>query len=175
MCSMTETKAQSSDPKIDKPTKAGEEQVLVRTRQGYKKTILIALMVVVVPFVGHQFTSDFENVFFFWIFVFIIGALYVIYRVIKRYTTLYTLTTSYIQEESGLLNRKVVKIPLSRITNYLVERSLIDRILELGTLNIDTPGSHGFELVLVNIPNDKLAEFTSNLDKLLKEVKAEKE
>lgn len=159
------------NPNYQKPVK--QEIILVRTHQSYKKTILIALLIAAVSLSGYAITYEIENMSFFWILVFALGFAYVAYRAFKRYSTLYTLTDSYVQEESGLLNRKVIKIPISRITNYLVERSLIDRLLGLGTLNIDTPGSYGFELTLVNISNEILSKFTSNLDRLLKEIKAD--
>lgn len=67
-------------------------------------------------------------------------------------TTTYTVTNRRIITRTGLLNQTGHDLPLVRINDVSYERSLIDRMLGCGTLNIRTAADQG-ALVLPDVPD----------------------
>jgi hypothetical protein len=52
--------------------------------------------------------------------------------------TVYTLTRSRVLKKSGIINIRKEQARLEMVTNIIVDRSLSQRILGIGDLNIDT-------------------------------------
>ena len=69
-----------------------------------------------------------------------VGLLLVLWLVVVPYlrwlTTTYTVTTRRLITRSGILNKMGTDLPVHRINEVSSERSLLDRILGCGTLNI---------------------------------------
>ena len=62
---------------------------------------------------------------------------------------------------TGLFNKKTTYVPYERVTNIQVRRSFVERLFMLGTLQIDTAGTHQIEIIMHNIPShylDKIAK-----------------
>jgi len=62
---------------------------------------------------------------------------------------------------AGLFNKKTTYVPYERVTNVQIHRSFAERLFLLGTLQVDTAGSHRIEIVMHNIPSkylDKIAK-----------------
>lgn len=55
-----------------------------------------------------------------------------------RKTTIYTITKQRVSEKRGILNTVKEQAKMTKITNITVERKLIERILGIGRINIDT-------------------------------------
>ena len=70
---------------------------------------------------------------------------------LKRWTTSYIITADEVQRFSGILSRQAVIVPLMRITNASANQSLLERILGLATLRIDSAGGDATEMEFVRI------------------------
>jgi uncharacterized membrane protein YdbT with pleckstrin-like domain len=64
----------------------------------------------------------------------------------------YVLTTEEVYKKTGLLSRDVMNIRLDRIQNTAFTQSFFERILSYGTIEIDTAGTGGTELILHAVP-----------------------
>ena len=67
-------------------------------------------------------------------------------------TTTYTITNRRLITRSGILNKIGKDLPLMRINDVSYQRSLMDRMLGCGTLNIQT-ASEGGTIVLTDVPD----------------------
>lgn len=90
---------------------------------------------------------------------------------LKRKTTWYVLDALEIIEHSGIILHKLKRIPLNRITNYETQSRVMEKISGLAELAIDTSGGTGFEMVIREIPREKLKYFMESLSILLGEQK----
>ena len=76
-----------------------------------------------------------------WVLAVVIG-IFLIFVVVIPYlrwrTTTYTLTDRRVITRRGIIHKSGHDIPLSRINNVTYDRSLMDRILGCGTLNLTT-------------------------------------
>jgi uncharacterized membrane protein YdbT with pleckstrin-like domain len=88
--------------------------------------------------------------------VLVIGLVLVLWWVVVPYlrwwTTTYTITNRRLITRSGILNKTGTDLPLNRIHEVSSERSLLDRMLGCGTLNISTAAEDGV-VVLVDVPD----------------------
>lgn len=76
---------------------------------------------------------------------------YVLTPWLRWLTTHYTLTTHRLVVRQGVLRRSGRDIPLGRIADVAVKRSIRDRMLGCGTLVIETGGRDG-QVVLADVP-----------------------
>ena len=67
-------------------------------------------------------------------------------------TTTYTITNRRLITRSGILNKIGKDLPLNRINEVSYERSLMDRMLGCGSLNVQTAAEDGM-VVLRDVPN----------------------
>ncbi len=67
-------------------------------------------------------------------------------------TTRFAITDQRVAYQSGLLRRKGVSIPLERVNNVNFEQGVIERMLDNGTLTIESAGETG-DSVFRNIPD----------------------
>jgi uncharacterized membrane protein YdbT with pleckstrin-like domain len=67
-------------------------------------------------------------------------------------TTTYTITNRRLITRSGILNKVGKDLPLNRINEVSYERSLMDRILGCGSLNVQTAAEDG-TIVLRDVPD----------------------
>lgn len=66
-------------------------------------------------------------------------------------TTTYSLTDRRLVTRSGILHKKSVDLPLSRVDEISSARSLLDRVLGCGTLHVRTASDAGV-IALVDVP-----------------------
>ena len=62
---------------------------------------------------------------------------------------------------AGLFNKKTTYVPYERVTNVQIHRSFVERLFLLGTLQVDTAGTHKVEIIMHNISSqylDKIAK-----------------
>ena len=67
-------------------------------------------------------------------------------------TTTYTITNRRLITRSGILNKIGKDLPLNRINEVSYERSLLDRMLGCGSLNVQTAAEDG-TIVLRDVPD----------------------
>ncbi len=78
--------------------------------------------------------------------------LIVLIRPLLRWkTTTYELTSGRLRVREGIVARRGRDIPLTRISDVLFTRSLLDRLVGAGRLVVESPGEHG-QIVLTDIP-----------------------
>ena len=86
------------------------------------------------------------------VLVVVVFVVFVLVPFLRWRTTTYSITTRRIITRSGILNQVGHDLPLIRINDVSYERSLSDRILGCGTLNIRTASDQG-PLVLPDVPD----------------------
>lgn len=67
-------------------------------------------------------------------------------------TSTYTITSRRVITRKGILNRSGHTVPLARITDVSYERSLVDRLLGCGTLQLRT-AADGQNMTLPDVPD----------------------
>ena len=71
---------------------------------------------------------------------------------LRWFTTTYTITNRRLITRRGILNKTGTDLPLNRIHEVSSERSLLDRMLGCGTLNVATAAEDG-TVVLWDVPD----------------------
>ena len=77
---------------------------------------------------------------------------FVVVPYLRWWTTTYTITNRRLITRSGILNKTGTDLPLNRVHEVSSERSLLDRMLGCGTLNISTAAEDGV-VVLADVPD----------------------
>ena len=70
---------------------------------------------------------------------------------LRRWTTSYIITSDEIQSFTGILSRQTVIVPLMRVTNAIANQTLLERILGLASLRIDSAGGDSKEMQFIRI------------------------
>ena len=65
----------------------------------------------------------------------------------------------------GLFNKKTTYVPYERITNIHVNRSILERVFMLGTLQIATAGTNAIEINMHNVPSHYLNKVAKKVSK----------
>ncbi|WCJ60530.1 PH domain-containing protein [Fontisphaera persica] len=94
---------------------------------------------VIVLFLGRRT----EGTFLFWIALMV--GLSLTYSLIRYFTFSYRITSHELITTQGLLGRLERKIPLSRVQDVRIEQSLVQRLLGVVELQIETAGGQGAE------------------------------
>src|SRR5262249_48929939 len=84
---------------------------------------------------------------------------WLVYPLLRWRTTTYELTTRRMRLRDGIIARNGRDIPLSRITDVSFRKGPLDRLLDCGTLVVESAGEHG-ELVLTAIPHVERVQAT---------------
>jgi uncharacterized membrane protein YdbT with pleckstrin-like domain len=74
----------------------------------------------------------------------VVGAvvvLLILVGLIKRISTTYTITNQRLHIRRGIIARKVQQTRLERVQNVNTEQSVLERILQVGTVDFDTAGT----------------------------------
>lgn len=77
----------------------------------------------------------------------------------------YTITTRRLSIQTGLLARDLHETRLEQVQNVSVTQSLLDRLLDVGTITFDTAGGAGFDFSFRGVPEPRA--ITSMLDHAL--------
>jgi uncharacterized membrane protein YdbT with pleckstrin-like domain len=86
-------------------------------------------------------------------------ALVVVVGFVKRMTTVYTITNQRLRIKRGFIARKVQQTRIDRVQNVNTDQSVIERILQVGTVDFDTAGTDDseFRFAGVSQPEDVVA------------------
>src|SRR3954468_19620178 len=90
------------------------------------------------------------------------GALAVVFAVvilvgfIRRYFTVYTITNQRLRIQRGIIARHVQQTQIERVQNVNTQQGVIQRVLQVGTVDFDTAGTgdSDFSFIGVNNPED---------------------
>jgi uncharacterized membrane protein YdbT with pleckstrin-like domain len=75
------------------------------------------------------------------IVVIVVMALVVLIGLIKRIATTYTITNQRLRIRRGVFSRKLQQTRLERVQNVNTRQSVLERILQVGTVDFDTAGT----------------------------------
>ena len=121
----------------------GPEKVLLRINPSFKPILfayiasdILWLPAIVVSFQGAlpwPVTIAWGVVCNSWAFVFHI----------RRNRTHYILTNQNLTVETGIFSKSATHIPLNKVQDITVRRGFVDRILNIGTIVVESAGAHG--------------------------------
>jgi uncharacterized membrane protein YdbT with pleckstrin-like domain len=86
-------------------------------------------------------------------------ALVLIAGFIRRFATTYTITEQRLQIKHGIIARHVQQTQLARVQNVNTNQSIIERLLQVGTVDFDTAGTDDadFKFTGVEDPDEVVA------------------
>jgi membrane protein YdbS with pleckstrin-like domain len=85
----------------------------------------------------------------------LITALWILGKMAALKSTLYRLTPDRLEYHRGLFGRKVDNIDLFRVTDYKMDRSILDRIFRIGTIKLFSSDKTDPEFVIFKVKNPK--------------------
>ena len=89
----------------------------------------------------------------------VVEALAMLIGFVKRMTTVYTITSQRLRIQKGLVSRKVQQTQIERVQNVNTSQSVLQRMLQVGTVDFDTAGTDDSNFVFsgVSEPADVVA------------------
>jgi uncharacterized membrane protein YdbT with pleckstrin-like domain len=89
----------------------------------------------------------------------IVFAIVILVGFVRRYFTVYTITNQRLRIQRGIIARNVQQTQIERVQNVNTNQSVIQRMLQVGTVDFDTAGTgdSDFKFVGVNNPEDVVA------------------
>ena len=78
---------------------------------------------------------------------------------IKRFATVYTITTQRLRIKHGIIARHVQQTDIDRVQNVNTNQSVLERVLQVGTVDFDTAGTgdSDFKFAGVEDPEEVVA------------------
>ena len=90
------------------------------------------------------------------IWLLIIGLVSIIVAVIERIRTEYVFTNHRVYDKYGVIGRKVKEAKFSKITDTSFTQGIIGRLLDYGSISINTAGSAGYEITYKGVKNPQM-------------------
>ena len=94
--------------------------------------------------------------------------LVLVWGVVKRLATTYTITNRRLTIDIGLLSRALHETRLERVQNVNTRQSVLERMLRVGTVDFDTAGSADFDFAFRGVDNPR--EIVRTVDRALHEL-----
>jgi len=80
------------------------------------------------------------------IWIFGLGILFFIVAILKWWQTEYAITNKRVYSKTGIISRTVHDAPLEKVTDATFHQSFLGRLLNFGTVGINTAGMGGYEV-----------------------------
>ena len=92
-------------------------------------------------------------------FILLVMAIVLVAGFIRRFATVYTITTERLRIKHGIIARHVQQTDIERVQNVNVNQSVIERLLQVGTVDFDTAGTDDsdFKFAGVEDPEEVVA------------------
>jgi uncharacterized membrane protein YdbT with pleckstrin-like domain len=92
-------------------------------------------------------------------FLLLIIALVLVAGFIRRFATVYTITTQRLRIKHGIIARHVQQTDIERVQNVNTHQSVLERMLQVGTVDFDTAGTgdSDFKFAGVEDPEEVVA------------------
>jgi len=90
---------------------------------------------------------------FFTIWFFFLGVLIIIWKEMERRKTTYLVTDKRIIKEVGIMGKRTTSTIYRKITDVHMTQSMIQRMLGIGNIILNTAGGEGPEIILSGIDN----------------------
>jgi uncharacterized membrane protein YdbT with pleckstrin-like domain len=86
----------------------------------------------------------------------VVLAVVILVGFIRRYFTVYTITNQRLRIQRGIIARHVQQTQIERVQNVNTQQGVIQRVLQVGTVDFDTAGTgdSDFTFIGVNNPED---------------------
>jgi uncharacterized membrane protein YdbT with pleckstrin-like domain len=81
----------------------------------------------------------------------VVAGLVVLAGLLRRISTVYTVTNQRLNIRRGIISRKVQETRLERVQNVNTDQSALERILQVGTVDFDTAGTTDSEFAFVGV------------------------
>jgi uncharacterized membrane protein YdbT with pleckstrin-like domain len=78
-------------------------------------------------------------------FLLLVIALVLIAGFVRRFATVYTITTQRLRIKHGIIARAVQQTDIARVQNVNTKQSILERMLQVGTVEFDTAGSSDYD------------------------------
>ncbi len=83
----------------------------------------------------------------------VISTFLIFYTMLKVRSHLYTVTTRLIERETGILVKKVDALDLGRVKHVDMKQSFVERVVNVGTIEVYSGDANEPELLIEDIPN----------------------
>jgi uncharacterized membrane protein YdbT with pleckstrin-like domain len=84
-------------------------------------------------------------------FFLLVIALVLIAGFIRRFATVYTITTQRLRIKRGIVARNVQQTDIERVQNVNTKQSVFERLLKVGTVDFDTAGSSDYDFAFAGV------------------------
>ena len=88
-----------------------------------------------------------------WVAAVVIAVLVVVLLVgfIKRIATTYTISTHRLHIRRGIISRRMQQTTLDRVQNVNTRQSVLERVLQVGSVDFDTAGSGDYDFTFAGV------------------------
>jgi uncharacterized membrane protein YdbT with pleckstrin-like domain len=92
-------------------------------------------------------------------FALLVFAIVLVAGFLRRFATVYTITTQRLRIKEGIIARRVQQTDIARVQNVNTNQSVFERVLKVGTVDFDTAGTgdSDFKFAGVESPEDVVA------------------
>ena len=84
-------------------------------------------------------------------FILLVMAIVLVAGFIRRFATVYTITSERLRIKHGIIARHVQQTDIERVQNVNVNQSVIERLLQVGTVDFDTAGTDDSEFKFAGV------------------------
>ena len=130
----------------------------------YIKGLLVAL---VIGAVGYALDGTGLGLGF-WLLVF---AIVLVAGFIRRFATVYTITSERLRIKHGIIARDVQQTDIERVQNVNTKQSVLERMLKVGTVDFDTAGTGDSDFAFVGVEDPE--EVVAAVDRAQKQTPAQ--
>jgi uncharacterized membrane protein YdbT with pleckstrin-like domain len=143
---------------------AEDEEVVLDLHPHWKQLVVPLLLVPVLcgaaSYVAFILPDDSARIWLRWVIAVVTVLLllrFSLWPYLKWHTTRYVLTTRRVVIRQGVFGRSGRDIPLTRVNDVSFHHTLFERLLQCGTLTIESAGEHG-QVVLPEVPTVELVQ-----------------
>jgi uncharacterized membrane protein YdbT with pleckstrin-like domain len=101
-------------------------------------------------------------------FLLLVIALVLVAGFIRRFATVYTITTQRLRIKRGIVARAVQQTDVARVQNVNTKQSILERMLQVGTVEFDTAGTSDFDFNFAGVEDPE--EVVAAVDRAKKQL-----
>jgi uncharacterized membrane protein YdbT with pleckstrin-like domain len=86
-------------------------------------------------------------------FALLVFAIVLVAGFLRRFATVYTITTQRLRIKEGIIARQVQQTDIDRVQNVNTSQSVFERVLQVGTVDFDTAGTGDSDFEFAGVEN----------------------
>jgi uncharacterized membrane protein YdbT with pleckstrin-like domain len=86
-------------------------------------------------------------------FALLVFAIVLVAGFLRRFATVYTITTQRLRIKEGIIARHVQQTDIARVQNVNTNQSVFERVLQVGTVDFDTAGTGDSDFKFAGVEN----------------------